>query len=157
MAWRTRKKARPDDFHESLAPYMPAPALATPHIGPGLVRAALYSLWVVAAIAAGAGIGLWLVSQAPARTVLPGLPVATAAVNVQPVPAGTIAQAKAAGTAALKVAPSSSVEQSQAGDVWRVAPASSVQPAGQPEALQPGFTSYGYGQGTVGTAPVVKK
>jgi hypothetical protein len=157
MAKRTR---RPEDetvdFHESLAPAMAPASVGTPSIPPRVMQIAMYGLWILVAVTAGVGLGLWIVSRNTARSALPGIPVATAAVTIVHAPSGNIGLATVT-VPVLAMASSSAVEQSSVGDIWQVAPLSALQPADQPEALQPGFTAYGLDQGTVGTAPVVKR
>jgi hypothetical protein len=148
------------EFRESLAPVMPS-AMPLPEVRPlprPLLRTAAYTLWVLAAIAAGAGLGAYIISQHPAATTtVSPLPIATAKVAVTPVASATLVTATTKVAAVTPVAPADSVYQSQLGDIWQVSTANAIQASAQPEALQPGFTAYGYGQGGPGTDPVVKK
>jgi hypothetical protein len=145
------------DFHETLAPVMPTtvPSMSARAVSPRLVRGTMIVLWVLAAIAAGAGIGALIIANRTVVSTAPGLPVAKSDVKVASVAAPALVPAAAATTSDLKVTSASDVDQSQLTNFWTVAQASSLQPSDGYTALQPGFTAYGPGQGGNGTDPVV--
>jgi hypothetical protein len=121
----------------------------------------MYGLWGLAAIAAGAGIGLFIVADRTQTSGVAPVPVAKAGVKVTAASAASttkIAPAATAKTADLSVKPAASVYQSQTtSDLQRISTAAIYQPAAQPTALQPGFSAYGFGQGGPGTDAVVIK
>jgi hypothetical protein len=152
---------RPADFHESLNPVLPtpisAPALPTVALPSNTFRYALATLWAVAAISAGAGIGALIISARSSAEILgeAPVPVATAQLSVAPdtTPA-TIQPATTTDPQSLAVSPSDAVKQAQAGNPFAVASASFYQPISGTNALQPGFSHYGFAQGARGTDPV---
>jgi hypothetical protein len=122
---------------------------------PNYVRGAMIVLWVLAAIAAGAGIGAMIIANRTVVSTTPGLPVAKGNVQVANLAAATLVPATSATTSDLKVVSATDVDQSQLSNFWPVAQADKVQPSNGPLALQPGFMSFGPGQGGNGTDPVV--
>jgi hypothetical protein len=152
---------RPADFHESLAPVLPSPAPASAlpaiHLPSGTLRYVIAALWVLAAIAAGAGIGALMISTRAGSAVtaeLP-LPVATAQVKVAPAPAAaTVRLARTSEPQSLAVKTNVAVTQAQAGNPFAVASVAFYQPFASADSLQPGFTRYGLAQGAQGTDPV---
>jgi hypothetical protein len=131
------------------------PSLPARSISPKLIRGAMIVLWVLAAIAAGAGVGALIITNRPVVSSAPGLPVAKSSVSFAEVAAPALVSSKTTTAADLKVVPQDDVDQSQIGDFWPIVPAANLQPSDGPDALQPGFTKYGPGQGGNGTDPVV--
>ena len=170
MNTRTRRPARPQslarrsvDFGESLAPYLPAnrplPAITAGRLSPDAKRLGRYARWVLAATLAGAGIGWLVISARPAgaTTPTPAVPIAQTSVTVERLPEVSTDLSRVSAPAAdrLVVHPASSVDQARAGNVWQVLPGAIYQANAQPEALQPGYSGYGFGQGATGTDAVI--
>src|SRR5579875_1446881 len=115
---RRKKGAQPRreyNLQESLAPTLPlAPSVdITSRLPVGYILAAL---WVVAAVAAGIGIGLLVARGDRAQLASAPYPVATVSLKVMPASAGpAITIASPAVQANLTVNPASSVNQAQAG------------------------------------------
>jgi hypothetical protein len=122
---------------------------------PNYIRGGMIVLWVLAAVAAGAGIGAMIIAGHTVVSTAPGLPVAKGDVKVGNLATVNLTPAKTSTQAALKVVPSTDVDQSQLSNFWPVAQADVFQPSNGPLALQPGFIGYGPGQGGLGTDAVV--
>ena len=148
------------EFRESLAaPVMSSavPSFPVHRLSPRLIRGAMIVLWVLAAIAAGAGIGAFIIANRPVVSTAPGLPVAKAAVKSSQVTNPALVSSKSTTPKALKISSADSVDQSQLGDFWPVLPAANLQPSDTSNALQPGFSNLAPAQGSNGTDPVVIK
>jgi hypothetical protein len=146
---------RPTEFHESLAQALPqVPEMQK--FSERQIRLGMYVAWGAATLIAGSAIGL-LINRSQglqAVSVAPS-PVAQTTVSVTSVPAETLLSVVSPQTQnSLTVAPSSSVNQAQAGSLLTTAPLSDYQAAQNPNALDPGFINYGSVQGNIGTSAV---
>jgi hypothetical protein len=148
------------EFHETLTPVVPyapaAPTIPAVHrIPDNYLRAGLYLVWAVAAILAGIAVGLWTTGKIRTVATEAPVPVAKSQVAVAAVSAPSLVPGGvAAQTQALAVAPATSVNQAQAGNVVALASGGVLQPAAGSDSLQPGFSHYGVTQGKLGTTPV---
>lgn len=155
------KRNQPVVFDETLsttmllpaAPVAAAPATARTRTNPA--KFGLVAIWILAALAAGVGVGRLIKDSAQPVMFDAGTPIATADLTVTPVLDGTaIAQPVYTDEPALTVQSSAAVMQAQAGNITATVSAAGYQPATNMTVLQPGFALYNRVQGTTGTAAV---
>jgi hypothetical protein len=156
-----KPKNQPRPFQETLAPTLPmAPAAAgTAHPKPALsdrqLHTVLVLIWVAVMILVGAALGLRLLAS-QSDTALPGVPVATAPVNVASLPkALPIVNSSVTSFAQPPVINSHSIQQAQSGNPFKVIGGAAYQPTAGPDALQPGYATGVRLQGNQGTTPAL--
>jgi hypothetical protein len=134
----------------------PAKPAAQPQASSYWLQATVVVIWLLACLAFGVGIGLFLHPRNTAVVTMPGMPVAQGTLRVAPLPAVAM-PVSARPTIAphlTVVTPSQTVTQAQAGTPALVLALTAYQASAPSHWLMPGYAPVGYPQGTVGTAAI---
>jgi hypothetical protein len=158
------RRNQPTPFTEAMTVSLPRTSFAAPVAGAAPMpatpadtnlRLIMITLWVLASLAAGIGLGLLLSPERQSGVMVTGWPVASQALAVSSAPSTDIAAPVAQPEPAdLVVAPATAITQAEAGTPVASLALLSYQPALYALAVQPDFLPIAFPQGTVGTTPV---